>query len=75
MSRSKHSDIILNIDGLNQSENHLKTPFESSHNQMQAIDTALKLIVQRLAQEAADIDFKAIYEARQAHQSDNKGGT
>ncbi len=71
MSRKRHSDIKLKIDG----QNHLLTPFESSHNEVQTIDAAMERIAIRLAQTAAEADFKAIFDAWQPHQKNSKGVT
>ncbi len=75
MSETRHSDIILDLDI--DELNRLLTHSETSHNlDKAAIFELFRPLVRPLAINAAEADFKAIYEAWQAHQSDtNTGGT
>lgn len=70
MNRSGPNDIIFKADG----QNHLKTPTERSHNSDEAaIIELLRPLALEAARKAAEVDFKAILDARQSDQSDNSG--
>lgn len=72
MGRTPQSDIILDIDGLN----HLKAHPKESHNlDKAAIIKQLSPLAIEAGKKAAEEDFKAMMQARQAPQSDtNTGG-
>lgn len=75
MNRSRDSSIIVfNTDGQNHFENRLKTPIDRSHNLNEAaIIELLSPLVIEAAKYAAEVDFKAILDARHSHQSDTGG--